>query len=278
MIKGFPAFAFYVLTIVAFLFFYRERIKLLFNPKALLASAIIILTTSFGWLLFSADTKTYLLTLWRESFGRAKSLKDIPDVVIHIVSYPILNVKQTLPASIVIIPSFLLYRRILDIRQEHRLLFLVFIVNYIPYLLTPAARGRYILPLFPILAILMAEIVFHFLGKRIYRVFILLALVAISLRFIYGSFLLPLIEERAGNPRAVGREIADLVGNDRVVCECLNIRDICLYVGLRLGQPIFSPSVTKDWSFYISCKKKSLPIVKEYRLKGRTVYVYSNNQ
>ena len=276
MIKGFPAFAFYVLTIIAFLLLDRSSIRLLFNVKALVASMLIMLATSFVWLLFSADPQSYLLTLWNESFGRVKSSKDMTDVFIHIVSYPILNVKQTLPASLVVILTFFLYRKSLEVRKEHKLLFLLFVINYIPYLLTPAARGRYILPLLPILALLMSELIYTSLGKRIYRLFILLVAVAVGLRFVYGFFILPVIEERAGNPRIVGQEIASIVKNSEVVCDCLNIRDICLYVGLTLGRPVFSPSVVSDWSFYISCKEHGFPLVKEYKLKGRHVYVYSS--
>jgi len=271
MIKGFPAFAFYGLSLIS-LSIFKKDLRILFNPHAIF-SYFISLISSFWWLTFSENPQFYLKRLWEESFSRVESSKNFEKFLIHLVTYPLLNVKQLLPASVFVIPLMFLKR--ISLPKELKFLLLLVGLNYLPYIISATSRGRYVLPLFPVLAIIFAHVLYEHLTKNWKRVLVFSLFFVITLRFLYGLFFLPYINHRRGEPKLQAKVAYELTKNGKVACDCPNIKDFCLYVGFLRSEPLLRERFTKDWDYLIDCKERGeYPLVKKFYVNKKEVYLY----
>ena len=120
-----------------------------------------------GWIINLKNPQVYLLHLWGESFNRTPLAEGgkLITLLKHIFAYPLLNFKQLLPHSL----FFLLSKAWKRIKRERATILLLTLIglNYLPYLISPGARGRYILVIFPFIAVLLAPLLGDFLLKRI---------------------------------------------------------------------------------------------------------------
>ena len=165
--KGLPAFYHLPLTFLIFLV-YTKRWRSIFSPKLL--SGIVSLSLPLGvWFLNLKHPKAYLLQLWFESFNRTPIAQDrVKAIALHLVSYPLLNLRQMLPHSLYTLFNLRRFRDFLPtFRRELLLLITLIGLNYLPYLLSPGARGRYILILFPFIATLLGYLLREFLRREI---------------------------------------------------------------------------------------------------------------
>ncbi|HID66589.1 MAG TPA: glycosyltransferase family 39 protein, partial [Aquificaceae bacterium] len=271
MLKGFPAFAFLGLSLLALAIFERN-IFILLNPHAL-ASYFIAVVSSLWWIPLSENPEFYLRRLWEESFNRVESSKDFVKFLEHLITYPVLNFKQLLPSSAFII-GIIAFKGIYLPRDLKFLSLLVFI-NYIPYWISATSRGRYILPLFTLVAIIFAYIVKEYLSNKWRRIFVFSLIFVIFLRFLYGFWVLPYLNERKGNPKMQAGIAYEIVKDKVSACDCTSIKDFCLYVGFLKGKPILKTKYTKDWSYLFDCKeKKELVLIREFFANKKKIYLY----
>ncbi|HIC97000.1 MAG TPA: hypothetical protein EYP11_01185, partial [Aquificaceae bacterium] len=257
LLKGFPGTVFFILTSFS-LFLYKRSIKLFINPHYLIASLLTV-ALPIGVLYLSQDPTSFLKTLWEESFRRVETSLGPSEFLKHLLSYPILNLKQTLPCSALII--FFLIKGKLNLRSLSKepamaFLSLTVLVNYLPYLLSAGSRGRYVLPLFPAVAILIAYL-FHSSGlmRRVERLIVVMVVIVAFTRFLYGALFLPYLEEKRGNPQRVAEEIYRVVGGDGVACECEEVRTLCLYLGFLREAPVLKRPYTGEVSYLITCEE-----------------------
>jgi 4-amino-4-deoxy-L-arabinose transferase-like glycosyltransferase len=163
--KGFPALYHLPLTFLVFLFYFNLRGSLSFT--ALLGGTGGFLLPLLGWIINLKNPQVYLLHLWGESFNRTPLAEGgkLITLLKHIFAYPLLNFKQLLPHSL----FFLLSKAWKRIKRERATVLLLTLIglNYLPYLISPGARGRYILVIFPFIAVLLAPLLGDFLLKRI---------------------------------------------------------------------------------------------------------------
>lgn len=253
MIKGFPAFGFFALTYFA-LSIYRKRIDLLITPSFLICClpAFII---PILWIINTDDPYIYLNTLFMQSLLRVSESKDAVKFVFHLIKYPLLNVKQTLPTSIVLI--YLLIKKKISLDEKSRMIMLIFIINYTPYLLSAGSNGRYIIPIFPLLSIVSANIIIksdHIIQRSLY----LLIIVSIIGRALYGLYGLPAIEERKGSPRDVAIKIANIIDKEATIAfDCKRHKSICAYIDIYTGKVLVSPDIDRSWDYVISCSGRT---------------------
>ncbi len=269
-LKGFPSFAFFGITLVTLSVFYRSY-RTLVSPPAVLAYVTALLS-SIWWVPLSEDPVTYMKTLWNETFSRVEASREVWDTLVHLITYPLLNLKQTLPASLFAL--FLLTRKVFP-DPRTKVLLVTAGANYIPYLLSPEARGRYILPLLPLVAVVIASMLVKVEHRKVFKLFLLSVLVTLLLRFAYGLFLLPYLEERKGDPERVAVSINSLVKDKNLACGCSDLWDLCLYVGMTRGHPVYSPRANQSWEVLIDCERRDLPVLKEFRIGGRRVFLHT---
>jgi 4-amino-4-deoxy-L-arabinose transferase-like glycosyltransferase len=158
--KGLPAFYHVPLTFLVFLIYFglwRE----IFSLKTLYGFMSLSVPLAV-WYLNLKHPKVYLTHLWFESFSRTP-VAEKSGFLKHLVVYPLLNFRQMLPNSLYILLSK--FWKKFKISKEDELLLALIAVNYFPYFISPGARGRYILIIFPFIALFFAKLLTDFYEK-----------------------------------------------------------------------------------------------------------------
>jgi 4-amino-4-deoxy-L-arabinose transferase-like glycosyltransferase len=269
-LKGFPALAFFGLTLLSLSLIYR-RFSVLLSKEALLTYCLAFLVSAW-WIPLSEEPLTYVKTLWRESFSRVEATRNLKDTLIHLLTYPLLNLKQTLPASAVFL-FLVLKERVLPAPRLRPLVLLV-AVNYLPYLISPEARGRYVLPLFPLVALIMGDTIARSAGPKTLRLLLVLISASVVLRVLYGAAVLPYVEKVGGDPERLAEKVLSLAGGRSLACGCADIWDVCLYAGMMRGSPLYSPSKVPDWELVLDCRERDLPPLEVFTYGDKKVYLY----
>lgn len=265
LLKGLPAYSYYGLTLVA-LSLYKRDLKLLLGKKSLLMHFLAIALPAL-WLLTTESPLTYLGTLFQESFSRVSN----PNFsrILHILTYPFLNFKDTLPGSFFFLVSlFTLYKaKNLDIPKEIKPLILVFLINYLPYLISSSA-GRYIMPLYPILAMVFSYYVKRALERKSFKIiFYIIITITLIIKFLVGGIYFPYYSQRESSRKAIAQKIFEFNESAKVDCQCPQEKSVCLYLSLWKRESLKS----KDAEYAITCNNQqdallSFDVKKPYRI------------
>lgn len=253
LLKGFVILAFFGISLLT-MALYRKQFSRLFSLPALLSYGG-ALGIALLWTLQIPAAGQYLKTLANESAQRVGSSGHIALFVKHLLVYPFLTIKQTLPSSL-----FVLYAVVIGRTRLHgtsKMLVLVCLFNYLPFLLAAGSRGRYILPLFPLASVLASRVILDASAtrKRFLNAFLSFIALIIIGRFLFGVFWLPFQQERRDSPKRVAEEISKVIDLSRpTACECVDHFDICLYLDIFSGQTLKAPSVTRDWEYLVTCR------------------------
>jgi 4-amino-4-deoxy-L-arabinose transferase-like glycosyltransferase len=158
--KGLPAFYHVPLTFLIFLVYFGLW-KEVFSLKTVYG--LISLLIPLGvWYLNLKHPKVYLIHLWYESFSRTP-VAEKNRFFKHLLSYPLLNFRQMLPNSLYVFLTK--FWKKFELSKENKLLLALIGFNYLPYFISPGARGRYILIIFPFIALFFAKFLKDFFEK-----------------------------------------------------------------------------------------------------------------
>lgn len=252
LLKGFVACVFFGIPLLT-MALYRNRFLNLFSPLALLSYGIAVAVPSL-WILQIPQSETYLKTLLGESTTRVELSMSIASYLKRLVEYPFLNIKQTLPASLFLVYAVFIGRARLE--GASRMLGLAGIFCYLPFLLAPGSRGRYILPLLPLAAVLASRLILDASStrERFLKAFLSVTVLFIIGRFLFGAFWFPYDQERRGSPKMTTRQIMEVVDLSRpIACDCAEQWTVCLYLDIYSDRVFKSPSVTRDWEYLVTC-------------------------
>jgi 4-amino-4-deoxy-L-arabinose transferase-like glycosyltransferase len=174
--KGFPALYHIPVSVLTVLFF-ENSLRLLFTPYPLAGFLSFFIPLAI-WYLNLHNPEAYLKGLWSESFRRIEETDRVVKTVKHLLTYPLLTFKQLLPYSAVLLFVFLFKKErnsfgkgIFD--KNVKVLLTLFFVNYLPYLISPAGKGRYALIAFPFVALLFARFLADTLTEKRIKTFLL---------------------------------------------------------------------------------------------------------
>lgn len=197
--KGFPALHYFYLT----LFFYawaKKDLKRFLFSKGTIFGAVFIFIAFIGWLVAVSKGNIHrfdlaLGTLIQASGGRVLSIEKIPEVLKHIVEFPISFWLRFLPASILFLlllkKGFLQeFKESIGSDEKIKELFIfsltAFVPNFMIYWVIPDGRVRYVLALFAVLSFVLGIVfyVFEFYPmlelKKLFKwLFVVLALFAV---------------------------------------------------------------------------------------------------
>ena len=280
LLKGIPSYAFWFLSSLALILFYRREKNIKFYAS-LVVAGLLSLIMPLLWLLQTKDPQIYVLTLLRETFSKVKGDSNLLDFFTHALSYPLLNLKQLLPASLIVLCAILKDRSstIHGLPRDLRALLLICLLNYLPYIVSVGSRGRYVLPLFPMLAIVFAYIIMQ--NRKLTKVFLAGVVLLVVLRFVFGVWGLPLLEKQRGPLKETAYTINSLVKpEDVLACECRSDerRAVCLYLDFLRDDFIKTRRLTPDWNYLIACRPVKEQDIKEilkvHIRKNQYVYLY----
>ncbi|RMH79913.1 MAG: glycosyl transferase [Acidobacteria bacterium] len=264
LLKGLPAYGFLALSMLAMVLYYR-RLRPTFSKLAFLIYSLCLLIPLL-WLLNTQEPLIYIKTLWEESFRRVEG-KGFSRLW-HMLTYPVENFKDLLPGSVLFLLSLYLGRKGLHVPAELRPFLLLLALNYIPYWLSNSA-GRYVLPLYPILAIIAGYYVNRVMEHDSFRKLFYSALtITIILRIAYAFVYFPYIQQKDREQSVAQSILSDMAGKGVIACECPHRKDICLYLGIWNGKPLKRLALERGADYVINCQEGPVGrVIGEYELR-----------
>lgn len=153
--KGFPSLQFFFVFVLSYLF-YTKNLKALFSHRHFVG-ALLGLSPIFFWALEVNFTVAFK-TLFSEVISRAPGELPLLKSFLRFISYPFRFIGSFFPWSLFLL--YFLYRRELKLFQEGlvRVFFLAFAVDFLIYWLFPGSRLRYLMPAFPLLSLVLGEL------------------------------------------------------------------------------------------------------------------------
>lgn len=151
LMKGLPSIAFQALTLFSW-FWIQQELKQLFRWQHLmgLLSSLLIAGSYFYMYSLSGEESLYIDRLISQSTERTPIHHSLYDLVLQLVLFPFENLAHLFPSSLFLI---FLFRSGLrkKLNQEPFILFtlVAFVVNIIPYWLSPGYYPRYLFMLYP---------------------------------------------------------------------------------------------------------------------------------
>lgn len=277
LLKGFPAFLFFGITYLCFIL-YKRDFRYILNP-VLWLSGITALIIPAVWIFSTADPEMYVKRLFIESIMRAEGSSHIGKFLLHLITYPLLNIKQLIPASILVaVVLFFAYKNKVKISLPPQIKVLLFVafVNYLPYLLAVHSRGRYIIPLFPVIMVVSGYIIRNIGRERWIRITVYTAVILITARFILGFVGFPVLMEKKASRKRVAYDIVQKIDiSKKIACDCRSEKTVCLYIDFLKGEAVKTSRHIPDWDYLIDCSnKRSGKEILSYDLRGKILKVY----
>ncbi len=267
--KGLPAFVFFLLTYLTLITF-TKHFRFIFNPYLWISFLILIFIAIF-WIFNTADPQNSIRTLIWESTTRLKDNDKFIKFISHFFIFPLEIIKFTIPASLFLVYLFFkkeIKWKIFD--EKTKLLFLMILVNSIPYFIATSGKARYMIPIFTIFAIFIGRIL-QISSLKIQRIFFYTALALVLLRLFIGVIGFPIYTKYFWiSKKGVAEDIYKLTnGSNKIAFDCIAKKEVAIYLDFLLRTPVKKPKYIPDWEYYISCEKRNLPIVKEYDFKKK---------
>jgi 4-amino-4-deoxy-L-arabinose transferase-like glycosyltransferase len=194
--KGFPSIIFLYVTLITF-FASERKLKELFSIYHLLGIIlfVLILGTYFYFYSLQNPLGAYLHFLWTESNGRTVLANPFNSLLKHLIKYPLNTLRALLPYSILLIFTFRwgFIKEILLV-PVLRFSLLIFVSNYLVYLVSPGANQRYVYMLFPFILLVLCYSYFRYgetdkLRKNVINALILAFLIALAISSLVLPFL-----------------------------------------------------------------------------------------
>ena len=158
--KGLPSAVFLAITISVF-FFYKKEFKKLFSRQHFAGIGLFLLIVGGYFWLYSTQNSLegFVRDLWTQSSDRTLVKKSILDLTKHLYTFPIVVLKDTLPASILLIFAFnrSVWKKIFS-NDLMKFCAIIFLANILIYWISPGTRSRYIYMLYPFLIVIFTFI------------------------------------------------------------------------------------------------------------------------
>src|SRR5262249_22012942 len=112
---------------------------------------------------FYNDPLNYFHDLWTQSSNRTVVHTGFAPLLLHVIKFPFLVIKDTLPVSL-FIPLLFRKEAWRSVRESELLQFciLVFLSNILVYWISPGTRSRYHYMLYPLLVIVCTHLLLEF--------------------------------------------------------------------------------------------------------------------
>jgi 4-amino-4-deoxy-L-arabinose transferase-like glycosyltransferase len=281
--KGIIAYAFVGAAALVFLC-RREARGFLLRPVPVFI-AVVTLSVPFLWAQAAGGDQSHNSRLMAEIGDKLAPLGGWAYIK-NVLSYPLETLLRLSPVSLLVL--WWLYRRrawrAWVAEQPVRTALIIFAVAYIPFWLAPQNHFRYVMPVLPLVALVLAAAVWQ-QGEAGVRVMLRWLWAAVAIKLVLAMVAFPIYQQKfrgenySLTARAVLQRTAGfpLYSNDTTaaglaVTAYLNI--------LRLPQPAltFAPAAW-DNGFVISyspdaAELRSAKVVARYRLAGDTLYLY----
>lgn len=195
--KGFPSIVFLYVSLVVFLAS-EKKLKKLFSLYHLMGITVFALISGTFFYFYSLQNplEPYLRFLWSESGRRTVLSNPLGAFLKHLIEYPLETLRALLPYSMLFV--FTLRREFIkEVLSVPVLRFslLIFVSNYLVYLVSPGSNQRYIYMLFPFIILLLCYSYFRYRKTDTLRKNAIDTIARVSLiAVVIGSFVLPFLK------------------------------------------------------------------------------------
>lgn len=271
--KGFPIFLFAGTFVISLLFTHRDKIKPIFIHTFLAVFSFSIVCLI--WFLNLKHPDLYIQRLFDESFSRVENPKSFLLDILDDFKFVLTTLKQFFPWSLVLV--LLLFRSKLNTDfsfQSLKFLYIWVGLSYAIFLLLTDSAGRYILPLYPAISIIVSVILIKNRSDWLNKIIYLVLLIAF-IRIVAGLILPDIYIERKGNLKSYANSIVKVVDNKRLVCDCHSKYEVCAYIDMVYRKPVYSSKVRQDFDFKVSCEREEeLKAVQTFKIGKDNFYLY----
>lgn len=158
--KAFTAYVFYSVALLV-LAMHRPYRKMLLSPPSLLAHGVILFIPLYWFSILPAGGEQSNRMM--SEIANKLSFIDASDYALRVVAYPLEVWTGLLPCGALLI-YFFLRGRIKETEthpQHFRTALLIAGINFLPYWLSPHGGMRYLIPIYPLIALLMARLLWR---------------------------------------------------------------------------------------------------------------------
>ncbi len=201
--KGFPSVIFLYITLFT-VFIFDRQFKRFFSIYHILGIFIFVLTVGGYFYIYNQyhPIQDYINHLWSESAGRTVVENKLQSALIHLIKYPVQSIFALLPFSILVI--FMFRKSVFNEIFSNRVLkiiFLVFIFNYLIYWISPGANQRYVYMLYPFFILIYTYFYFnHYKEEKFKTNLVKIFFVFLLALFLIVSLLLPFSKKLSNLP------------------------------------------------------------------------------
>ena len=280
--KVHTSYIFYAATGTIFIWRYPEKRRFLLSIKAWL---IYIPAIIFPWFWTNYIVHSGSIASSIDNIGHLFVLDSILKYIFKIGIYPLEIIFRTLPISLVVISFiFLQRRRIKEIIDPTVITIgLIFLINFIPYWLSPYSYIRYLMPLYPFIAMAYAYIVYQG-GQSLLNVSIRWLSIGVFINFIVMFFWYPYDQTvRKGDAKAIAMDIMQIVGEQPLYTNNSGSGGLRITAELNKLRKNLPPLhyIGKSYNGYVIVNKPTDlagSLSATYKLGGITVYLMCNGQ
>lgn len=171
LIKGVPSPIFVAATFLA-LMWTEKSLKPLLNWRIFIGGFLFLIIVGTYFYIYHQynDLQNYFEALWDQSSQRTVLAKKDVSIVRHMISFTLLTLKDILPISVFL--PVMLYSGFRKQWRENtftRFIIIAFFLNFLPYLISPGARSRYVYMLYPLIINYFTEAYFYLKTEGFYK-------------------------------------------------------------------------------------------------------------
>ncbi|ADC89651.1 4-amino-4-deoxy-L-arabinose transferase-like glycosyltransferase of PMT family [Thermocrinis albus DSM 14484] len=234
LLKGFPAFGFFFLTLFSLLL-QRKDLRPAISLWSF-SAYFLLFVIPFLWLFATPYPTKYLTALISESSSRFEAQRSL----LHYASFFLIFFKDLLPHSLLLLVALITLFKKKELSLPHTISSLLYVLffNLLPYLIA-LSGGRYLLPLYPIMAVVVSYYYQIALEKgRFAKLFYVSMVFVIFLRLAYGLFYFPYYSSRDESEKVIAYKLYKAIpSSTEVACECPQRHGVCAYISLMTGKP-----------------------------------------
>lgn len=276
--KAFTAYIFYG-SVAFVLLWQRDTRKFLLAPRSLFAF-MAALAVPLAW--FAANPQGGKTAGMLSEITRKLSAQDLSSYLQHLAVFPLDVMIRLSPA--VLLALYLLWRKRVTESESaatnFRAALWIAVLGFLPYWLSPQSSIRYLLPIYPVIALVCARLIFRS-GEAARQLALRWFVGIIAFKFVFALVLFPYYQThyRGENYTEAGRSIMQLTDGYPLYVTDVSSPGLCV-TGLIDAQrfplpPIVFPPAQWDTGFVIARTNDPSvgKLVRQYRLASDDLYL-----
>lgn len=276
--KVYTVYVFYALSAVVLLFYNQNRNYIL-KPASIIMH-VLALAVPVCWTLSLNHNAVTTSVLYSRSFFVWASIGGY--IYKILIGFPITVFIRFLPASaIALLSGYPVYKQKKLVPLAVKTIFWIVILNLLPYWLAPISNIRYVLPLYPLIALLIAYVISQ-ASRRLQRLTFILLFIAIVAKYLISIFWLPYEHTvLRGNAPAAASEINQVINNADLYINDSSSTGLRVAVELNKLRPSKPPLTVAphDFTGYVLTDQKDANLgvlIQKYTFNNNKLYLFFN--